>query len=29
MRVAQAIVERLPVVPSDPTLAQYGVEVIW
>jgi PIN domain nuclease of toxin-antitoxin system len=29
MLVAQAAVERLPIVSSDPALAQYGVEVIW
>ena len=29
MLVAQAIVERVPVISSDPALAQYGVDVIW
>ncbi len=27
--VAQALVERLPVLSADPHFAQYGVEVIW
>lgn len=29
MLVAQALVERLMIVSSDPTLAEYGVEVVW
>jgi PIN domain nuclease of toxin-antitoxin system len=29
MLVAQALVEKLMIVSSDPALAQYGVEVIW
>jgi PIN domain nuclease of toxin-antitoxin system len=27
--IAQALVERLPVLTSDPHFARYGVEVIW
>ncbi len=29
MLVAQALVERLAIVSSDPALAEYGVEVVW